>query len=159
MTHSIEVQIEKLRMLPAIALRAKYAELYGEESRSGNRQYLFRRVAWRLQAILEGDLTERARTKALELANDADMRVRPSKAFLKARARLGPDSRLPAPGTVLRRVFKDRLLEVTVLEDGFQFEGRPYPSLSAIASQVAGSRWNGFAFFGLNGGVTQREIT
>jgi hypothetical protein len=110
MTPSIEVQIEKLRALPANALKAKYVELFGEETRSGNRQYLFRRVAWRLQAMLEGDLTERARTRALELANDADLRVRPSKAFLKARARLGPDSRLPIPGTVLRRAFKGRNL-------------------------------------------------
>jgi hypothetical protein len=156
MTPSIEVQIEKLRALSANALKAKYVELFGEETRSGNRQYLFRRVAWRLQAVLEGDLTERARTRALELANDADLRVRPSNAFLKARAPLGPDSRLPVSGTVLRRVFKGRNLEVTVLDEGFQFGGRVYPSLSAIASEVAGSRWNGFAFFGLTGPARER---
>ena len=150
MTPSLEVQIEELRKLPAIALQAKYLELFGEESRSGNRQFLFRRVAWRLQAVMEGDLSERARKRALELANDADLRVHPAKA-LNAPMSGGPDRRLPAAGTILRRFFKGRSLEVQVLEDGFEFEGRRYQSLSAIASEVAGSRWNGFAFFALEG--------
>jgi Protein of unknown function (DUF2924) len=150
MNTPLEVQIEDLRKLPAIALQARYLELFGEESRSGNRQFLFRRVAWRMQALAEGDLSERARKRALELANDADLRVQPSKASLSAPA-AGPDPRLPAPGTILRRVFKGRNLEVRVLDDGFEFEGRRYQSLSAVASEVAGSRWNGFAFFALGG--------
>jgi len=56
---------------------------------------------------------------------------------------------------VVRRIFKARSLDVKVLEDGFEFEGRRYQSLSAIASEVTGTRWNGFAFFGLTG--TQKE--
>ena|SRR5436190_1022892 len=150
MTTSLEVQIEELRKLPAGALRAKYLELFGEESRSGNRRFLFRRVAWRMQALAEGDLSERARKRALELANDADLRVHPSKVSLNVPA-TESDGRLPAPGTTLRRFFKGRSLEVKVLADGFEFEGRRYGSLSAIASEVAGSRWNGFAFFALEG--------
>jgi Protein of unknown function (DUF2924) len=150
MNTTLEAQIEELRKLPAIALQAKYLELFGEESRSGNRQFLFRRVVWRLQALAEGDLSERARQRARELANDADLRVQPSRAWLPA-PRVGPDRRLPASGTILRRSFKGRNLEVRILEDGFEFEGRRYQSLSAIASEVAGSRWNGFAFFALDG--------
>ena len=151
MNLSLEVQIEELRKLPAIALQAKYLELFGEESRSGNRQFLFRRVAWRLQAVAEGDLSERARKRALELANDADLRVQPGKVSQAASIFVGADRRLPTAGTILRRVFKGRNLEVKVLEEGFEFEGRRYQSLSAIASEVAGSRWNGFAFFALEG--------
>jgi Protein of unknown function (DUF2924) len=152
MNTSLEVQIEELRKLPAIALQAKYLELFGEESRSGNRQFLFRRVAWRLQALAEGDLSERARVRARELANDADLRVQPAKSVLNAPAsHYGPDRRLPVSGTILRRSFKGRDLAVRVLDDGFEFEGRRYQSLSAIASEVAGSRWNGFAFFALDG--------
>ena len=151
MNTSLEVQIVELRNLSAIALQAKYLELFGEESRSGNRQFLFRRVAWRLQALAEGDLSERARRRALELANDADLRVHPAKVSLNAPMSVGSDQRLPAAGTILRRSFKGRNLEVRVLEDGFEFEGRRYQSLSAIASEVAGSRWNGFAFFALAG--------
>lgn len=151
MTQSLEVQIEQLRKLPAIALQAKYLELFGEESRSGNRQFLFRRVAWRLQALAEGDLSERARARARELANDADLRVQPGKVSPTAPMSVGVDRRLPPAGTILRRVFKGRTIEVKILDDGFEFEGRCYQSLSAIASEVAGSRWNGFAFFSLDG--------
>jgi len=151
MNTSLEDQIEKLRKLPAIALQAKYLELFGEESRSGNRQFLFRRVAWRLQALAEGDLSERARARARELANDADLRVQPGKVSLAAPMSVGVDRRLPPAGTILRRSFKGRNLEVKILDDGFEFEGRRYQSLSAIASEVAGSRWNGFAFFALEG--------
>lgn len=69
---AIEVQIGRLRDAKRTALRAKYRELFGEDSRSMNRQFLFRRVAWRLQVLAEGDLSERARRRALEIANDAD---------------------------------------------------------------------------------------
>lgn len=149
MTESLEAKIAALRQLPSTALRAKYRELFGEESRSGNRQYLFRRVAWRLQSLTEGDLPERARLRALELANDADLRVRPSGRFLQAAAAaLGRDPRIPSPGTQLRRSFQGRVIEVKVLDDGFEFEGCRYQSLSAIASKVTGTRWNGHTFFG-----------
>jgi len=105
-----------------------------------------------LQAIAEGDLSERARRRALELANDADLKVQPAKAFLAPVARpTGRDPRLPPAGTLLRRQFKGGTIEVKVLEAGFEHAGRPYPSLSAIASEIAGTRWNGFSFFGLTG--------
>jgi hypothetical protein len=153
MNPNIQARIEALRKLPVSALLAHYHELFGEESRSSNRQFLFRRVAWRLQAIAEGDLSERARRRALELANDADLRVRPGKAFLASITRqTGRDPRLPPAGTWLRREFKGGTVEVKALDDGFEYHGRRYPSLSAIASEVAGTRWNGFLFFGLAGG-------
>jgi DUF2924 family protein len=152
MNPTIQAQIEALEKLPVTALRTKYRELFGEESRTSNKQFLFRRVAWRLQVLAEGDLSERARRRALEMANDADLRVRPGKAFLASLTRrTGRDPRLPPAGTRLRREFKERTLEVKVLEDGFEHAGRLYQSLSAIASEATGTRWNGFSFFGLTG--------
>jgi hypothetical protein len=59
------------------------------------------------------------------------------------------DPRLPRPGTVLTRPYKGRTLAITVLEDGFEFDGRKYTSLTAIAKVVTGSHWNGMHFFGL----------
>lgn len=59
----------------------------------------------------------------------------------------GRDVRLPVAGTMLRRQFKDTKIEVKVLEEGFEYQGRAYRSLSAIASEIAGTRWNGFVFF------------
>ena len=150
MKGSIETQINQLRKLPARALRIRYRELFGEDSRSGNRQFLFRRVAWRLQAKAEGDLSERARKRAAEIANDADLRVQPPKKFLRpAAAASSRDPRLPPEGTLLCRTFRGRAVEVKVLDRSFEYEGRSYQSLSAIASEVTGTRWNGFAFFQL----------
>ena len=59
------------------------------------------------------------------------------------------DGRLPVPGTVLTRPFENRRIVVTVLEQGFEYQSRRYRSLSAIAREVTGTRWNGLLFFGL----------
>src|SRR5258708_1646743 len=155
MNDSFDAQIAALRKLPAAALRERYRELFGEESRSSNRQFLFRRVAWRLQALAQGDLSERARERAKEIANDADLKIHPAKTFLAGKASSERDPRLPPAGTILRRTFKDAEIRVTVLDLGFEYEGRRYNSLSAIASEIAGSRWNGFSFFRI--GVTGED--
>jgi hypothetical protein len=60
------------------------------------------------------------------------------------------DSRLPAAGTLLTREFKGKVHVVKVLEDGFEYDGRPYKSLSKIATEITGTRWNGFVFFNLD---------
>jgi hypothetical protein len=64
MDNAVLMEIEKLRRAGLAALREKYREVFGEETRCRHREHLFRRVAWRLQALAEGDLTERARTRA-----------------------------------------------------------------------------------------------
>jgi hypothetical protein len=150
-------EIEQLRSLTVNGLRAKYRELFGEDSRSGNKDYLYRRIAWRLQANAEGDLSERARLRALEIANDADLRVRAPKARTGNQERTtvttingARDSRLPQAGTLLTREFKGNMHVVKVLDEGFEYDGRIYKSLSKIATEIAGTRWNGFTFFGLD---------
>jgi hypothetical protein len=60
------------------------------------------------------------------------------------------DARLPMPGSLIVKEYKDRTLVVKVLDSGFEFEGRRFTSLSAIAGEITGGRWNGFAFFGLD---------
>ena len=77
MDGSLLKQIEALRAAPIEVIRQKHRELFGEEPRSRNRHSLVRRIAWRLQANGEGGLSERARQRALEIANDADVRVLP----------------------------------------------------------------------------------
>jgi hypothetical protein len=152
--------IDKLRELNVVGLKKKYRELFGEDSRSSNKQFLFRRIAWRLQAKVEGDLSERARRRAVEIADDADLRTRAPKGFspqdapatapcLTDRSRSQRDWRLPGVGALLTRRLEDRQIVVKVLEDGFEYESRRYRSLSAIAREVTGTRWNGMLFFGL----------
>jgi DUF2924 family protein len=148
---AIAMEIEGLRKLKTKALKARYQELFGEESRSSNQAHLFRRIAWRLQARAEGDLSERARKRMLELAND-ELRLRAPRSFWHS-VGLGADPtrdlRLPPAGTVLKRVYGARTIEVTVLERGFDYQGKQYGSLSLIAQHVTGTRWNGYLFFGL----------
>jgi hypothetical protein len=152
-------EIEGLRRLTVGELREKYREVFGEESRSNHKDFLFRRIAWRIQANAEGGLSERARRRALEIANDADLRIRAPKNLgpFEASSRTavgtvggGRDSRLPVPGTLLTRDFKGQTYVVKVLANGFEYDGRTYKTLSAIAGEIAGTRWNGFLFFGLN---------
>jgi len=152
--------IDELRSSKVIVLRKKYQEVFGQESKSSNKKFLFRRVAWRLQADAEGGLSERARRRAAEIVDDSDLRTRAPKELLpsevpanttRAVARSQPqrDWRLPPAGTLLTRRLRDRQIIVKVLADGFEFDSRRYRSLSAIAREVTGTRWNGLLFFRL----------
>jgi hypothetical protein len=148
--------------LKAAALRVRYRKVCGVESRFSNREFLFRRIAWRLQSRAEGHLSERARPRAFEIADDADLRLRAPEVFLAEctshqsdpaldRSVARRDGRLPLPGTLLTRSFGNRRVVVTVLKDGFEYQSQRYRSLSAIAREVTGTRWNGLLFFGLLG--------
>src|SRR5438874_507758 len=81
MNREVHQEIEALRQQKTKALKARYRELFGEESRSSNQAHLFRRIAWRLQAQAEGELSQRARDRAADLAADVDMRLRPPRKF------------------------------------------------------------------------------
>ena len=154
-------EIDELGWMTVGQLREKYLEAFGEESRSNHKQFLFRRIAWRIQAIAEGGLSERARRRALEIANDADLRIRAPKTRFGPDVTLDPklsvsrkvagasDPRLPPPGTYLEREYKGRRVIAKVLDGGFEFDGEIYRSLSAIAHEVTGTKWNGFLFFNL----------
>jgi len=162
---SVDAQLEALTTMTVTQLRHRYAEVFGEPTTSGNRQWLFRRVAWRIQALAYGGLSERARHRAAELARDADIRVQAPRAIVQQRPTnasnrvltltgkvvASSDIRLPPPGSVLRRTWKGTEHEVTVLPSGFEYRGATYRSLSAVATAISGSHWNGFAFFNING--------
>jgi hypothetical protein len=143
-------------------LRAKYADVFGEPTNGRNKRWLIKRIAWRMQANAEGDLSERARRRAVELANDADLRMTPPRERKSAPAM---EERAVAvampiatgelmPGMALTRQYKGQTIRVMVLADGFEYLGERYKSLSAVAKAVTGQHWNGRLFFGLrqNGG-------
>ena len=140
-------------------LRARYAEAFGEETRANNKGWLVKRIAWRLQARDEGDLSERARRRAAELADDADLRLSPPKAkpadatsehTTTGHLPLQTDDRLPPPGSLLIRDYKGEALRVMVLPKGFEYEGQVYRSLSAVAKAITGTHCNGYQFFRLD---------
>ena len=152
---SIANEIARIQNLTPKELRDKYLELFGEPTRSCNKSYLIKRIAWRMQANAEGDLPERARKRAAELARDSDLRLNQPRVdehqdepYVAA-----PVPGMPMPGTVLRRDYKGRIILVTVLDKGFEFEGESFRSLSAVAKHVTGAHWNGRLFFGLTGKV------
>lgn len=146
-------EIEKLRLLPVADLRARYLELFGEETTSRNKDYLFKRLAYRMQERKYGGLTAKARARAATLAEDAPIRRRLTPTTEAPEAVREPpsnrDPRLPPAGTELKRAFGGAEHVVTVLEDGFTFRGKTYRSLSEIAREITGTRWNGYGFFGL----------
>jgi hypothetical protein len=158
---SIAKEIASLPRMGVPALRMKYAELFGEATSARNKAWLVKRIAWRMQALAEGDLSERARQRALELANDADVRMSPPKDILPLKPapaertktmtlRLKGDQRLPPPGSVITRMYKGQTFNVMILADGFEFEGERYKSLSAVAKTITGQHVNGFSFFQLS---------
>lgn len=162
MNVNIERQLIVLRQMSVGQLLRKYREVFGEESRSKHKEFLVRRILWRIQANAEGGLSERALRRAAELADDHHIRQRPPAAFKTDEASAftmttifetspAHDNRLPPPGTLLTRDYKCKTLTVMVLEKGFEFEGQVYRSLSAVAKAATGSHWNGFNFFNLDG--------
>jgi hypothetical protein len=154
---NIGKEIAILKNMTVTDLRTKYVEVFGEETRCRNKEYLWKRIAWRLQSQVEGDLSERSRKRAEELANDADIRMTAPKTSSNAASErtrvtelhIPQDKRIPMPGTVIVREYKGRVLTVTVLPKGFEYEGEVYRSLSAVAKEATGTHWNGYHFFNL----------
>jgi hypothetical protein len=154
----VEKEVAALQQVPTGQLCERYAELFGEQTRSRHRTYLIRKIAWKLQTAAEGDLSERARRRAEELARGTELRVMPPKTsdvaqtpMVITHAVAAIDPRLPAAGTEIVRQYKGRTYRVLVVPDGFEFEGQRYTSLSAVAKTITGSHVNGFRFFGLEG--------
>ena len=149
--------IERLETMTVSELRAYHQTAFGTPTLSRHRTWLIRRIAWKLQEREEGGLSERALARAAELAKGLNLRERRP----AAKAGADPAARstvitlpcFPAeglvPGTTLRREYQGRTVLAKVLDAGFECDGVVYRSLSALASTVTGTRWNGHAFFGL----------
>jgi len=152
---NVAKELAALEGMRVAEMRARYAQVFGEETRVGNKVWLIKRIVWRLQALAEGDLSERARRRAAELAQDADLRLSPPRQKRTApasvpkngKARTLINGHLPLPGTILTRWYKGQTLKVQVLRHGFEYDGQVYKSLSAAAKAITGSHTSGFLFF------------
>ena len=143
-------QIAVLYEMDRQQLRERWWELTGKAAPNYNREYLIKRLAYRIQEIAYGGLSEHAKTMMTTVLQEAgydEQTVEPSRGQGKRTA-------LPVVGTRLVREWNGERYEVTVTEHGYEFGGRCYQSLSAIAKLITGTQWNGPAFFGLrkNGG-------
>ncbi|MBC2593529.1 DUF2924 domain-containing protein [Ruficoccus amylovorans] len=154
----LKVLARELDRLSVGALRERFLAVMGYPSKSRNRSFLVRKILWGTQAKTTGDISASARELAIRLADERDVITRlpavelPAQVSKRKKAyRFSPthDSRLPVPGAVLIREYNDRQIRVTVGADDFEFEGKRYKSLSAIAREVTGGSYNGFLFFKL----------
>ncbi len=154
--------IAQLPRLGPAELQAIHREMFGAEHPIANCQHLRRKIAWHIQAAREGALPEAVRTFALSIARETELRMRISENALRRRKSIpaelaitttvvskAHDARLPMPGSLIAKKYRERTMVVKVLDDGFEYEGRHCTSLSTIAGEITGTRWNGFAFFQL----------
>lgn len=152
MNRDLRHEIAALLPLTVGQLRQRYADVFGETTNTGNKTWLVKRIAWRLQASALGGLSERARQRATDLAQNSQIRTTLPRQVAAAQVvtpTAANEGSLPLPGQVLTRSYKGRLLQVTVRNQGFEFGGKIYRSLSAVAKAVTGSHTSGNLFFGL----------
>ena len=149
---SMTDRIHSLQQMTTAELREEWRRVMGEEPRSYHKTWLWKRLAWAIQAKEYGGLSARAQERLKELLPHAEAWMPLGKRGLQDVGTPLPvprtrDSRLPSPGTVLTRKYRGRTIAVTILEDGFDLEGKHYSSLTAVAKAVTGSHWNGHYFF------------
>jgi len=140
---SVTAQIARLPQLPMAEIKALWRELYGTDNPTHNRQFLERRIAYKLQ--------ENAfRTVDPELLERNARRIQ---ALIETGKAPKPDRRVRLlPGAVLTREYRGIEHHVAVTQDDqYEYQGRRYPSLSMIAREITGTRWSGPLFFGLKG--------
>jgi hypothetical protein len=141
MTDLIPARVAALKTMPMPELKAEWRSLFDTEPPPFNRRSLENRIAYRIQELAYGGLKPetRKRLEALGDIYDSDN---------VTTRRIRHDAR-PVAGTRLLREYRGIEHTVTVLADGYEWQGRPYRSLSAIARAITGTRWNGLVFFGI----------
>lgn len=159
MTTSMLSQIAKLQRMSVAELQAEWFRLYGEPTRSRNRQFLFRRLAWRVQELAYGGLSNASKQRIDALALEEFVRIRTPAVAAPAgvserygqRSHVYRDPCRPIPGTLITKTYKGRELRVNVREDGLELDGTMYPTATALAKTVTGSKSiNGWLFLGVS---------
>jgi hypothetical protein len=134
-------RVAELKTMPVAELKARWRRLFDKEPPPYNRRFLESRLAYRIQELAYGGLKSETIKRLEQLGEQLDGG--------DAKVRRQRMDRMPIAGTQLIRDWQGVEHVVTVRVDGFEYQGRPYVSLSAIARQITGTRWNGWVFFGL----------
>jgi hypothetical protein len=141
MTDTVLAQVAALKTTPTPDLKKQWRQLFETEPPPYNRRFLESRLAYRIQELAYGGLKPETIRRLERLGEELDGGDR-------SRRRIRADA-MPIAGTRLIREWQGVEHVVTVTADGFEWQGRPYKSLSAIARAITGTRWNGWVFFGL----------
>ena len=152
MSKSIVREIAELRDMTTEALTARYVELHGKQPHIRHREWLWKRIAWKIQERRHGGLSAVAQRRLEELIAGLDLPTDEQTRAVTGKMKPA-DKKDPAVGQTLVRHWRGRDIEVKVLADGVEYEGERFRSLSAVARHVTGSKWNGKLFFG----VTKRK--
>lgn len=142
MSKSVIAELTKLKEASANELRKRWRELFDTEPPAYNRRFLESRLAYRIQELAHGGLKRDTLDRLRALADEQAGQTQSGRRRASAANR-------PIAGTKLVREWQGVEHRVTVLADGFEYLGQPYKSLSSIAREIAGTRWNGWVFFGL----------
>lgn len=147
-------ELARVTTMTTRELVAHYEALFARRARSHNRQWLLKRITFRIQERELGGLSEGARMKIAELGDALPERWRvrvraAASATTPTPAEPTRDPRLPPAGTTLTRVFQGRAHDVLVEAVGFTYRGERYATLSQVARVITGTAWNGFTFFRL----------
>lgn len=144
-------QVLALKEMAVPELQARYSELFeGKKATSNNKTYLWQRIAYKIQELEYGRLPEEAQNKAKELAREYDpINNKALRSDATIKRNISRDRRLPIPGTLITKNYKGTDIRVKILEKGFEYSGKIYRTLTAIAKEVTGSHWNGYLFFNM----------
>ncbi len=145
----IPARLAALKTTPTPKLKEQWRELFGTEPPPYNRRFLESRLAYRIQELHFGGLKPETVRRLEQLGEELD-----GGDVAKRRVR---HDRRPIAGTRLVREWRGTEHVVTVLTDRFEWQGRPYRSLSAIARAITGTRWNGWTFFGVRDVTARRR--
>ena len=156
--------LDRLARMRPQELQQIHKEIFGSVHPSSNSGQLRRQIAYRLQTEKEGGLPASARQHALAIGKDARLRIRvPAKTAHRDGLQHATvtglvsehDPRVPMPGSVIVKEYRGRTIVVHVFESGFEYDGCRFSSLSAVARQITGTKWNGLLFFGLARGTAR----
>ena len=140
MTDTVLAQLAALKGAPVADLKQKWRDLFDREPPPYNRRFLESRLAYRIQELAYGGLSDETLERLDAIADELEGKQPKRKHALQDR---------PMAGTRLIREWRGVEYSVTVRQDDFEYKGRPYKSLSAIARLITGTQWNGLVFFGL----------
>jgi len=142
--NSVMRQLAALQTMTLEQLREKWLDLYGSDPPRYKKQFLVKRLAYRIQELFYGGLSDTAKTRLQQIAQNDPVATVKGKV---SEERKSNENILP--GTRFVRVWNDHRYEVTARKKGFEYDGRVFRSLSAVAREITGTRWNGKVFFGL----------
>jgi hypothetical protein len=138
---SVVAQLAALRKMSVVELKQRWEMLFGTVAPNNSRSYLEVRLGNRIQELMLGGLSRDTRRVLDLLVKELEGK--------NTRKAIMTDPRKPIPGTRLLREWDGAEHSVTVLRDGFDWQGRKFKSLSAVARAITGTQWNGYRFFGL----------